>query len=189
MDTNEIDYWSNFYKNFSNMKPSSFAIFVLDYFKNYTTIHNVIDLGCGNGRDSYLLSTAYKTTGIDTSNKPIERFNTSFILGDMIHHDKSNYDLLYSRFTFHSLTDNQQEELIKSICGNSYLCIETRSSKGIESFRLFGDEHYRNFTSLDTLLILLNKYNFEILYQIESNGLAIYQNEDPICIRVICKKR
>jgi tellurite methyltransferase len=189
MNTHEIDYWNNFYKNFSNTQASSFATFVLDYFKNYTSIHNVIDLGCGNGRDSYLLSTKYKTTGIDISNKPIDSPNTLFILGDMILHDKSNYELLYSRFTFHSLTDFQQEELIKSIHQNAYLCIETRSSKGIDSFRLFGDTHFRNFTSLDTLLILLNKYNFEVLYKIESNGLAIYQNEDPICIRVICKKR
>jgi hypothetical protein len=36
-------------------------------------------------------------------------------------------------------------------------------------------------------LINLNKYDFKILYCIEDNGCAIYKEEDPICIRIICK--
>ena len=50
------------------------------------------------------------------------------------------------------------------------------------------DEHYRNFTNLEYLMNLLKEHNFKILFSVESNGFSIYKDEDPVCIRVICRK-
>lgn len=97
--------------------------------------------------------------------------------------------MIYSRFTFHSITNEDQCTFLNSITiPGTFLCIETRSDKGENSFRHHGDDHYRNFTNIDYLTNLLIRYNFNILYLKESNNLAIYKTEDPICIRVICIK-
>ena len=188
MDTGEIKYWETFYKEFNVLSPSPFAKFILEYFQNADRKSKLLDLGCGNGRDSYYLSSKFITTGIDISNVPKETQDCQFLIGDMVTFDKTGFDIIYMRFTFHSINDTQQEKLISSIQPNTILCIETRSIKSLNSYRLHGDGHYRNLTSLDTLLTLLNVHNFEILYSLESDGLAIYKEEDPICIRVICKK-
>lgn len=187
MNRIEKKYWNTFYKNNSvPLEPSSFALFVHDYFKD--TQMNILDCGCGNGRDTYFFSKYHNVLGIDNSNKPKET-NCKFIVDDFCIFDKSEYDMIYSRFTFHSITNEQQELFLKSIKPNSYLCIETRSDKSYNIEKEYGDNHYRNYTNIDYLKNLLNKYNFEIQFIDENKGFSKYKNEDPICIRVICIKR
>jgi tellurite methyltransferase len=189
MNSDEIMYWSTFYKKFNETNPSNFACFIMQYLKEYTGDLNILDVGCGNGRDSYYLSSMYNTTGIDVSIVPSStNSKLQFIQGDMISIDKSPYNLIYSRFTFHSITNEQQEQLIQSIADDTFLCIETRSSKDKDEYRTFGDDHYRNLTNMDYLIELLQKYNFTILYSIESKDVAVYKDENPTCIRIICKK-
>ena len=51
MDEN---YWENYYKSHRNpTASSSFAIFCTKYIQNSKTL---VELGCGNGRDSVFLS-------------------------------------------------------------------------------------------------------------------------------------
>ena len=190
MDDIETEYWKNFYTTYNEMSPSNFSFFVLDFLKQ--TCNNnikILELGCGNGKDTYNLSRHYTTTGVDVSCKPHDKENSNFILGDMISIDKAQYNVIYSRFTFHSINDALQDQLIKSIDKpNTLLRIETRSVKGQNTERFHGDNHYRNLTNIDTLKTMIAKYNFEILYCKESDGCAVYKTEDPICIRLICKK-
>ena len=68
------------------------------------------------------------------------------------------------------------------------LCIETRSDKSKNINKIHGDAHYRNYTNLRYLKDLLNKFKFDILYLEENDNFAKYKNENPICIRLICKK-
>ena len=187
MNSNEITYWSTFYKNFNETKPSDFACFIVNYLKEYSGKLYILDVGCGNGRDSKLLSLSYPTTGIDISVVPTTTNpQLQFVQGDMTTIDKSPYNVIYSRFTFHSISNEQQEKLIESILPDTFLCIETRSDHDNDD-RTFGNTHYRNLTNMEYLIALLAKYNFTILYSIESNNLAIYKEENPICIRIICK--
>jgi len=185
MDKN---YWNDFYKNNGGVSESSdFAKFVLDYIRPFDKTFNILDIGCGNGRDSYYLAKEHIVCGCDTSTKPEDKHNCTFTNNNMTSAEKDNYNLVYSRFTFHSITDDDQDLLLSSIKKPTILCIETRSIKGENSFRLHGDNHYRNFTDINKLKHLLKKYNFEILHIEESENLAVYKNENPICIRVICK--
>jgi tellurite methyltransferase len=187
MNSNEIMYWSNFYKNFNETTPSNFACFIMNFLKDVEQ-PRILDVGCGNGRDSYYLSSKYNTTGIDISIVPTNSHtNLHFIQGDMVNMDKTPFNVIYSRFTFHSITNEHQEELVKSIAPNTILCIETRSSKDAYEYRVFGDNHYRNLTNKDYLINLLQKYNFTILFSSESKDVAIYKEENPTCIRIICK--
>lgn len=183
-------YWKDFYdKNASIInKPSDFCCFILNYFK-YNNF-KIMDAGCGNGRDSYVLAINHNVVGIDISSYlPKNTDNCLFIIDNFCTYNKDEFDLIYSRFTFHSITNEEQEIFVKSISKvNTYLCIETRSTKSNNDYRYFGDTHYRNLTDSVYLKKLLIDNNFEILYFEESNDLAIYKNENPICIRVICRK-
>lgn len=182
-------YWENFYKNQNHILESSdFAKFVLTYIKKFDRKFNILEVGSGNGRDSYYLSQEHVLCGCDMSFKPDNKENCTFIIDDMVSIDKNEYDLIYSRFSFHSITDDDQDKLLKTIKKSTILCIETRSIKGLNESRVFGDNHFRNLTNINKLKELLKKYNFEILYIEESNNFAIYKDENPICIRVICQK-
>jgi SAM-dependent methyltransferase len=187
MDKKEVEYWNQFYSNFKVTESSNFSKFVMKYFENFD-LKTILDAGCGNGRDSFFFSSKYKVLGIDNSTNLENKDNFEFILSDFVDYDKKNFDIIYSRFTFHSIKDTEQERFLKSIHPGSYLCIETRSIKGKDDFRYHGDTHFRNLTDINYLNKLLYENNFTILYIEENTKFAIYKNEDPICIRVICKK-
>jgi len=188
MNIQERDYWNSIYKEKGVPdNPSGFALFVGDYFKNLSL--NCLDCGCGNGRDSYFFGHNHiNVHGIDTSNKPEDNKNVTFELTDFCRYNKSNYNLIYSRFTFHSITNEQQQLFLSSIIPNSFLCIETRSIKTKHIEKVYGDNHYRNYTNKDDLIDMLKQHNFDILFIVRKYNFAKYKNEDPICIRVICKK-
>ena len=187
MDQKEIEYWKNFYSNFKINDASDFAKFVMKYFENYN-LKTIMDAGCGNGRDSFFFSSKYKVVGVDNSSNLKNKENFDFILSDFVDFDKKNFDIIYSRFTFHSIKNIEQEKFIKSVYPGSYLCIETRSIKGKDDLRYHGDNHFRNLTNKNYLNRLLEENNFTILYIEENINFAIYKNENPICIRVICRK-
>jgi hypothetical protein len=48
--------------------------------------------------------------------------------------------------------------------------------------------HYRRFIVLDEFRDRLTKRGFVIENEVESNGLAVYGEEDPVVIRVTARK-
>ena len=188
----DVNYWTEFYKNNNHLKEKSqFAFFVKTYIDDNMLNKNlnILDLGCGNGRDTYYLSQFYKITGCDLSIELDNNDNYKFIKDNMVTMNKENYNFIYMRFSFHSITNNDHDQLLEGIKSNTYLAIETRSNKSSDINKVFGDNHYRNYTDYNYIIKLLNQHNFEILYKIESNDLAIYKDENPICIRIIAKKK
>jgi tellurite methyltransferase len=161
----------------------------MDFFKNINII-NVLDCGCGNGRDSYELKKKYIVDAVDNCGFiPKNEENLNFMNNNFISINKSKYDLIYSRFTFHSITNEEHNEFLKTIKKNSYLVIEARSIKGEDEFIYHGKTHYRNFIGLDYIRKLLIDNEFEILFLKEERGFSVYKGEDPYCIRVICLKK
>jgi SAM-dependent methyltransferase len=184
-------YWKLFYETDKNKKleNSDFCNFVMDYFKNNTDVKNILDAGCGDGRDGLFISTKYNVVGVDNNGFGLDNTETfKFFNDDFITIDKSNFDLIYSRFTFHSITNEDHDIFLETIQKNTYLAIEARSIKGIEDNVYYGKEHYRNYIDLIYLRNILVKHNFEIFFIKEDIDMAIYKTENPICIRVICKK-
>lgn len=185
----DIVYWNNFYNNTTEqLECSDFCNFIMIYFSKIY-IQYVLDCGYGTGRDSYTLNNKYKVDGIDNSGYiPECKENLNFLCDDFIKINKNKYDLIYSRFTFHSITNEQQQQFLDTINFNTYLAIEARSIKGIDDNVYYGKTHYRNYIDFEYLKNLLLKNNFEILFAHEGVDMAKYKNENPICIRVICKK-
>ena len=180
-------YWNQFYEKKKGITESSdFAKFIMEYFQEKKFF--ILDVGCGNGRDSYYLARRHNVVGCDLSSKPENKRHCLFVEDDMVKIDKKPYDLIYSRFSLHSITDDNQREFLESISKGTILCIETRSKLGENSYRVFGDTHYRNLTDIVFLRSILRENKFTILYEYEGFDVAKYKDENPICIRMICKK-
>ena len=199
MNSDQIEYWSKFYSNNKiPNKNSNFSNFVINFLKNDISYNlpkiefskiKCLDCGCGNGRDSYYMSKYFNVTGIDTSIVIDNSSNCVFYKSDFCKFEKKDFNIIYSRFTFHSITNEQQIKFIESLISGQILCIETRSDLGKKNYKEHGDTHYRNYTNKEYLLNLLIKNNFEIIYLCETDDIAIYKKENPICIRVIAVKK
>lgn len=194
------DYWLNFYKkNDLTLENSEFSNFVLEFLSKYEGIQTIIDIGCGNGRDSEYFSNYYKVTGIDF-NIPIRESKVNYIQKCVTYIDDC-YDVYYARFLIHSITeielDIMLENIINKMSFNSLLFIETRSIKGLgdgdklqTNFKSsIGDEHLRIHYSINYLKNKLDNIGFNIDYEIEDKNLAIYKEENPYIIRLVCKKK
>jgi tellurite methyltransferase len=203
------EYWNKFYSEKLNLKnPSNFCLFIKQYLieKKYNKKTKIIDIGCGNGRDLLEFKKKFKKTeGLDMSKQTINNLKLLKIKcydSNMIKFAYNNYDILYSRFSLHTLTEPEIYIFIKKISSdmkpNSILCIETRSVSGTEykdchvkmvNFKSsIGENHERLLMSLEFLKNLLIKNDFDILYEIDSCGLAVFGEEDPYVLRIICKK-
>ncbi len=195
-------YWDEFYKlNLAPKKESKFAEFVLNFIQeHYLNKERFIDIGCGNGRDTfYFDKNGIDATGIDISVKPKAQ-NPKFIQDDIRLHDYSAYNLIYARFIFHALREENLDILLNSLHlsmkDSAYVFVETRSSKGvtdeIKSETYFksavGKEHFRMLYSKDYLSKKLEK-SFEIIYVEENTGFSAINGLDPVCTRYILKKK
>ena len=149
MKTN-IDYWDKFYSGVDlKLKiPSQFAAFVaMEYLDKVNTI---LDIGCGNGRDSVFFSSlGFRVIGIDASKKALEQIkknsflNAKFFVGDIS--DKTLRDILeknissegknliYSRFFLHAISDKIEEDfwnLANSLTSKGdFMALEFRNEK------------------------------------------------------------
>lgn len=201
-------YWKNYYKKHrDNDIPSTFATFCLDnYIKN--SIH-LLELGCGNGRDSFFFArNGIDVTALDLESDEIKYLrkknnykNLNFLNRNFTTYtDINQYDVIYSRFSIHAITENDEDETLKNsyknLKNNGLLLIEVRSIKDqmfIDSQCLSDNEgvtdHYRRFIDFSKLKQKLEGLNFKIIYSIESTGLAIHGNEDPSIIRFVAQKK
>ena len=153
-----MDYWTNFYGSSSvSLEPSSFCLFtVQDLARRGLKSCSVLDVGCGNGRDSYYFSKAgFSVTGLDFSctnananananecanananecanaNANSLSDSVTFVRQDALQFDKySDFDIIYARFFLHSLTADQQKQLFAKFMGckpTTLFYFETRS--------------------------------------------------------------
>ena len=65
-----LSYWDHYYEGRASASiPSQFAVFLCDYLQ---PTQNVIEFGCGNGRDSFFFaSQGYRLLGLDASGQAI----------------------------------------------------------------------------------------------------------------------
>lgn len=200
-------FWRNYYrKNRSQTEPSSFAVFCC---KNYLKENsNILELGCGNGRDAfYFASLKLNTHAVDLEKeeisylKKINKFkNLQFYSKDFTKISKvETYDFVYSRFTIHSINDEQEKDTLKNTFKNlkpdGLFLIEARSTKddmfqkSIKISEYEGEtDHYRRFVNYTEFLERLHENGFKIIHSQESQNLAIYKDENPWIIRIVAQK-
>lgn len=205
----DVEYWNHFYESNQDIEqPSLFALSIADkLIKN----KNMLELGCGNGRDSfYFASKGLNVTAIDASDKIIERLqkkeylgNICFICDDFVCSPTifaGQFDYCYSRFSLHAINAEQENEIIKNVFGalrvNGVFFIEVRSvndeiyglGKKIAEDTYIYKGHFRRFIVKKKLEEKLIMAGFNLLYTEESRGFAPLGNSDPFVIRIIARK-
>lgn len=204
------NYWNKFYNN-NNLtnEPSLFAYEIAKYIKSGKKL---VELGCGNGRDSiYFNELGLEVDAIDISDRTIDNLknshlnnqNINFICYDFIEYIKETKiysDYIYSRFTLHSITDNQQSRLLENVYfnlkENGKFFIEVRSilddiyGLGVKVGRnaFIYEKHYRRFIVKKELEKELMKIGFKIISSEEKKGFAPFGDKNPIIIRIIAEK-
>jgi adenylylsulfate kinase-like enzyme len=207
-DMGKQSHWNDYYsKSRAPTNPSPFGTAVTDRLAGRRAI---LEVGCGNGRDAaHFASLGYNVTAIDVAAAAIEQCRrlhaelpATFIETSLpaISSDYANsFDVVYSRFVLHAMTLDEETDLLKGaaqvLVEDGLLFIECRSLKDpmarmgeviSPTERIHG--HYRRFIDVDELSARVESYGFSILDSIESAGLAVHGDEDPVVIRLTARK-
>ena len=179
------NYWDLYYKDikkiFNKPKPSSFAIFINKKYLDKSI--NLLELGCGNARDTFFFHDKVNNViALDSSkeaikkNKEISRVNKLKIKFLNMNFEKINYNQLkkinfvYLRFFLHTITLKQEKKLImvfkkilkKNI--NTLFALEFRTTrdklmrigKKISKYERLTN-HYRRFINVSQFMNKLKK--------------------------------
>lgn len=215
-------YWNSFYKHNHAAKNiskySSFAKFCTDNI--FTNSRTIVELGCGNARDaSYFAEKGHYVLAVDqsiyrdvvTNNK---HTNLEFLEDDFIrpryffddgtlvyyHPTPNQIDTFYSRFTIHSITEQDQKELLPRVYDclkqGGLFCIEVRTTKDpkygqgehISDTTYFNDGHTRRFIDSNVFLNTVLSLGFKLKYFNEQDNLSVYKNDNPVLMRIILEK-
>lgn len=201
------NYWNRFYSS-SNIQasriPSQFASFAASEFSNTSKL---IELGCGNGRDSEFFGhLGFKVLAIDGAEAAIDycqnqsqnhqvtyRLLKINQIGDLLSELAGSLEpfFIYGRFFLHAITleeqNNMFEAFARKLPSGTTLAFEYRSMGDINDDKYFGD-HYRRFIDHKTLIADLRNSCFEVIYEIEGKGYARYKSEDAFVGRLLLRR-
>lgn len=203
-DSKNKKYWDDFYKNEKPpIEPSSFSEYVMDYIKDSYPLNNVtlLDIGCGNGRDTLF----FENKGLDVISIDSSKSNEFIGNIDNFHEvDVVNInhkaDIYYARFFIHAIKEESFDILLEKLHGlmtkDSKFMFETRSTKNISKLEKeitnfkssIGEKHFRILYSEKYLRDKFSK-KFKIDYLIELNDVAKFKTDNPYVIRGIISKK
>ena len=202
-----IKYWNTYYSVNKRFKESSFARFVNKRIKRNSKI---IDIGCGNGRDSFFFSkNNFKVTAIDISksaiknNEPKSNKNLKFLRFDIGKNSLSKkFDVIYCRFFIHAINEKVEDKLILLIKKikkkNSTAFFEFRNHKdkifGKKKIKKhndiieFEEGHFRRIINPNEFIKKIKKRIVcKVIYKKSSTNLSIIKKDNPNLSRLIFK--
>jgi cyclopropane fatty-acyl-phospholipid synthase-like methyltransferase len=200
------EYWEGYYKN--NPDPfgeSQFARFVAGFLNQGESLY---ELGCGNGRDSMFFGKkGVEVVAFDQCENEIgylesknEMPNLHFESGDFTNlGNRTKVNHIYSRFTLHSVSEDKEVDTLawayNHLLSRGFLFVEIRGVNddlygkgekvGIDEFVT---SHYRRFVVFEDFVQRIQRAGFEVIYKIESKGLAPHGDDDPAVIRVVGRR-
>lgn len=207
----DYKYWENYYnKQNTELVPSLFAQYVADILGGRQA--EIIELGCGNGRDSvFFANKGHLVDAVDQCYSEIcflmkqyqSLDNLDFRCDDFTDMtDDLPYDMVYSRFTLHSISKEQQTNTLqwafRNLKKGGRLCIEVRGQRN-EIYKLgepveneenafIYNNHYRRFLKFEDLCEELKNIGFKLDFAAEDKDFAPFNGQNETYIRVIAEK-
>jgi ubiquinone/menaquinone biosynthesis C-methylase UbiE len=206
-------YWADFYADKTFGQGSTF----FDAVNARTDLPDcVVDIGCGDGRDSFAFASAgcAKVTGLDRSHVAVRQAarkaaelgladRLAFTACDVSHAEALRGVLtdarlgdrsmaFYARFFLHSIPEEVQRTLLGVIAAcarpGDFFVAEFRTDRDEVLRKTYGN-HYRRFQNGPAFgRALRDRYGFMPLVEQEGNGFSPYQGEDPQLYRVIARR-
>lgn len=174
--------------------PSNFAKYCLSYLESGKLL---LDLGCGNCRDSkYFIKNGIVVLSID---KKKSDGVSCISFEQLIKLDLVNIDYIYMRWSLHAIKKRLATKVLKwaykVLKNKGKIFIEARSINddlyGIgQKFGKDGfiHDHYRRFIRKEELLEDLIDIGFNISFETEERNFSIMKDNSPCLIRIIAKK-
>ena len=202
------EYWDNYYKDATiGGVPSQFATFILNEFRDRDRF---VDIGCGNGRDSFFMATHGKTVlAADGSQQAVTscqdkadatglsniRFEQIDFASDescaaFLKRNAADWtgSIVYARFFVHAIDEDEERrflQLSKALVANGgLLCLEFRTDRD-ELQRKVTATHYRRFVSPVSFIAALHEHDLKVDYFCEGFGMAKYRDDDAHVARFV----
>jgi SAM-dependent methyltransferase len=205
------EFWDTFYKRRNIPEyPSQFAISLMPELKPCSSI---LDIGCGNGRDSLFFSSQGhhvvggdgSKTGLSVASENAEAhgLGATFLhvniyepgsYNKFIEHHRECFDAIYARFFIHAIDISGEISFwrIAKSCLNraGKIYIEARTVN--DPFRVTGKKisetesisgHYRRFIEPGLLVKNAEEAGFSLVYMVVGQGMAKFREEDPEVVR------
>jgi cyclopropane fatty-acyl-phospholipid synthase-like methyltransferase len=202
------NYWDTYYKNGGPAKAESdFAKFALGSMEQGKKL---IDLGCGNGRDSRFFCThGLKVTAVDSSAEAIASVEGSmplFAICDDFVKARTlfcvDYDYCYARWSFDEISQMQQDELLPSIYSSlkeggllfveAHTINDAKYGQGtpLDRNEYISDNHYQRFIDPAAFVAELRNIGFEIVFSEEAEEFSLTGDNTPphALVRVVARK-
>jgi SAM-dependent methyltransferase len=207
-----IRHWVEFYRSGASKRvpktPSPFATWVADQLE---APEHIIDVGCGNGRDSvFFAERGHRVTAMDatTSARQLTRrlargrgvkvravelnLNDLFAVlasGALFAHRQSPPQI-YARFLLDTIEGDTRRnffrwaQMIQRRGGTTYL--EFRTWQGTLRARAF-PFHYRTLLSPRRVIAEIEAYGGSVVHREQGSGLAPFENENPRICRLVVR--
>lgn len=170
----------------------------------------VIDLGCGNGRDSlFFTELGNKVVGIDSSISAVTacrdrlaamndqcrdraRFEDGPADGPLIEETATSFGgsvLIYSRFFFHAIDDQVEQSVLARIASilkrhGGAMAVEYRTLEDQLGVRETG-AHFRRYVDPAQFAARLEQNGLNLKWSATGRGMAKYRNDDAHVARMI----
>lgn len=210
----QASYWEEYYSERRAdhaLIPSQFAAFFAA--EVVGRIDGILDVGCGNGRDTLFFSgLGHYVVGLDSSSEAIGlcrsrasllpeperqrlRFVNTVATGPGIASGLQQLQQLgaeriavYGRFFLHAVDESVEAELLRSAMHAGFavvvLAFEFRTPRDRELAKSTPD-HYRRFIEPAALIERAASFGYTVEYSTEGFGLAKFRTEDAHVSRVI----
>ena len=202
-----VGYWETYYRaNPHPFNPSPFALAMAKYLEQPG---DLIELGCGNGRDAVFLNRQLdgRVIAIDQCLEEMERLNTAhgntglvFVGADFSTYEPATPPrYIYSRWTMHAIDEEAEKRTLDMVARNllpgGRFFVEARGigdnlyGKGEQvGEHAFFTDHYRRFMDRQRFMARLEARGLEIIHSEASHGLAVYKDDDPLIVRLIATR-
>jgi SAM-dependent methyltransferase len=201
-------YWDTFYgQQEPSLRhiPSQFATFVASELDRK---HQIIEFGCGNGRDTlFFAQHGHDVVGIDGSAPAIKHCRAAAeALGeDVIFIDGSVDDpdlparlpgrqgpaVIYARFFLHAITSVEESAFLECASAitrpGDLMAVEYRTVRDQGQTKV-ADAHFRRFLTPHDFHLDAARQGFHLTYSVEGFGYAKYREEDAYVARALLRR-